>query len=76
MQEHHGLETQWNPDTTQISIATIGMATIFWDAKGSLLVDFLPRRSTNNEEYYSGVQYSTLSLTEFYLLEQSEQVVP
>ena len=39
---------------TQPSAGKI-MATIFWDAEGVLLVDFLPRGSTITGEYYAGV---------------------
>lgn len=31
------------------------MATVFWDAKGTLLVDFLENRRTINADYYKGV---------------------
>ena len=31
------------------------MATVFWDAKGVIMLDFLPKRSTINEVYYANL---------------------
>jgi len=31
------------------------MASVFWDAKGILLVDYLPKGQTINDEYYANL---------------------
>ena len=37
---------------TQPSVGKV-MATVFWDAKGVIMLDFLPKRSTITGVYYA-----------------------
>ena len=41
---------------TQPSVGKV-MATVFWDAKGVIMLDFLPKRSTINGMYYANLLY-------------------
>ena len=36
------------------------MATVFWDAKGFIMLDFLPKRSTITGVYYAGKVMATV----------------
>ena len=45
----------WVPEAkTQPSAGKV-MATVFWDAKGVIMLDFLPKRSTKTGVYYANL---------------------
>ena len=45
----------WVPEAKEVQDASAGkvMATVFWDAKGVIMLDFLPKRSTITGVYYA-----------------------
>ena len=47
----------WVPKAKEVQDATIGkvMAAVFWDAKGVIMLDFLPKRSTITGVYYANL---------------------
>ena len=48
----------WVPEAKEVQDATIcwqGMATVFLDAKGIIMLDFLPKRSTITGVYYANL---------------------
>ena len=54
MQWRHALPPPPRKFTTQPSAGKI-MATIFWDNKGVLLIDYLPDKTTMNGQYYANL---------------------
>ena len=48
----------WVPEAKEVQDATSAgkvMATVFWDAKGVIMLDFLPKRSTITGVYYANL---------------------
>ena len=43
----------WVPEAKEVQDAGKVMATVFWDAKGVIRLDFLPKRSTITGVYYA-----------------------
>ena len=45
----------WVPEAKTQPSAVKVMAAVFWDAKGVIMLDFLPKRSTMTEVYYANL---------------------
>ena len=45
----------WVPEAKKQPPAGKVMATLFWDAKGVIILDFLPKRSTITGVYYANL---------------------
>ena len=68
------VETRRISSTQEVPHPTVGwkdMATIFWDCKGVLLVDYLPQKTTmtgpyNGEVLTNAVSYTHLTLPTIY----------
>ena len=44
----------WVPEAKEVQAGRV-MATVFWDAKGVIMLDFLPKRSTITGVYYANL---------------------
>jgi len=55
MQWRHASSPPPRKFKTQPSAGKI-TATIFWDSKGVLLIDYLPDKTTMNGQYYANLQ--------------------
>ena len=55
--ENKAQSRQWvGPGSVQdTTICWQGMATVFWDAKGVIMLDFSPKRSTITGVYYANL---------------------
>ena len=52
------METRQLSSAHEVPYSTVGwkvMATIFWDCKGVLLVDYIPQKTTMTGSYYGEV---------------------
>ena len=53
--ENNAQSRQWVLEAKEVQDAGKVMATVFWDAKGVIMLDFLPKRSTITGVYYANL---------------------